>query len=139
MLINLKTSPARTKTEHVSLTLTERLPSRIAAPAILDCSFSIEPRDRYYLFTLEVKGEICLTCQRCMQEFNEFYLNKTILAISNSDEQGEKLMESYEFIVATNNQIDLDELVTDELILYTPEFHADINDCDHEIDQFFSI
>jgi uncharacterized protein len=48
----------------------------------------------------------------------------------------EKLMSQYDSVVSTNNQVDLLELVTDELLLYAPEFHLDPEECDKSIQKW---
>lgn len=81
---------------------------------------------------------LILTCQRCLGEFSYHYSNLTEVAVCDSDETAEKMMNQYDCLVSTN-QVDLQEIVTDELHLYAPEFHFDLNECDHGVDKFISI
>ncbi|MDI9818206.1 MULTISPECIES: DUF177 domain-containing protein [unclassified Legionella] len=135
MFINLKTMAAQSGQEQVNIKLQERLPAHVASPCSINCQFSVESFDHYYLLTLSVDTLLELTCQRCLKEFSYHYLNLTKLAICDSEEMAEELMERYECIVA-NNHIDLQELVTDELHLYAPELHPEMIHCDGEINKF---
>ncbi len=125
--------------QHVKLlTVNERLPVFLIAPCQLTVSYHVEAKDDYYLIHLKVSGNVTSVCQRCMQEFPTSYENHTIIAVCRSDERAEQLLELYECIVSSNWQVDLGELVVDELHLYAPQFHPDINDCDSEINQFLT-
>lgn len=139
MLINLKSSAANDGQECVKLVLNERLPEHVNAPCELACQFSVEYLDNYYLVHLNVDARLRITCQRCLKEFKHDYKNQTALAICYSDERAEKLMEQYECIVSAHNEVDLKELLTDELHLYSPAFHRDLKDCDTEISRFISL
>ena len=121
-----------------SFTLNERLPAFLIAPCHLTVSYNVEAEDDFYLIYLTVTGNFTSVCQRCMQEFATSYDNHTIIAVCRSDERAEQLLEQYECIVSSNWQVDLKELVVDELHLYAPQFHPDINDCDSEINQFLT-
>lgn len=129
---------AKQGTHSTALTLTERLPNFLSAPCHLNVTYQVESEDDFYLLHLEVNGPLVVTCQRCMQEFNHPYNNQTTIAIAHSDERAEKLLEQYECIVSTNGQINLDDVLIDELYLYAPEFHPDINDCDSVVNQILS-
>jgi uncharacterized protein len=119
-----------------TVTISDRLPPFIVAPCHLDVRYQIEAKDNFYLVDLHVKGPLIVTCQRCLQEFSLAYENSTTIAVARSDERAEQLLELYECIVSSNWQIDLEDLVSDDLHLYVPQFHNDINDCDQDINQF---
>ncbi len=118
--------------------LMERLPSFITAPCQLTVNYHVQADDDYYLIHLETSGELTIHCQRCMQELPMQYNNQTTIAVCRSDERAEQLLEFYECVVSTNWQVDLVELITDELYLYAPQFHPEIEDCDSEINQILS-
>ena len=139
MLINLKTCAIKTERQGIVLELGERLPARLKAPCAINCQFDVEPFDNYYVMRLMVDSVLTVVCQRCSNEFIYLYKNQTELAICNSDEMAEKLMERYECIVSQNNQVDLVELITDELHLYAPEFHPELKDCDDELGKFMNL
>ncbi|KTD49358.1 metal-binding protein [Legionella rubrilucens] len=119
--------------QHLSLTLTERLPYYIEPPVHLECGYAVERKDNYYLVNLNVRGDLTITCQRCLKPFAHAYANHLELAVCGSEEAAEKLLTTYEAIVALDNQIDLEGLITDELHLYSPQSHEDPNECDPEI------
>lgn len=120
------------------LSFNERLPHFLRSPCQLTVTYQAEGKDDYYLIHLDVTGKLIIECQRCMHEFNFNYENHTTIAVCRSDERAEQLFELYECIVAVNWKIDLEELIIDELHLYVPEFHPQINDCNNEILQFLT-
>jgi uncharacterized protein len=120
------------------LSIKERLPSFLVALCQLTATYHIEAKGDYYLVHLRIVGDLKVTCQRCMKEFNSSYDNPTTIAVCRNDERAEQLLELYECIVSSNWQVDLEELVIDELHLYAPQFHPDINDCDSEINQYIT-
>ncbi|WED44212.1 YceD family protein [Legionella cardiaca] len=136
MLINLKSMAASAEPGHVKLELLERLPIHVKSPCVVNCKYTVEKLNNYYLLNLVVDSTLTIICQRCLKEFNYQYINTTALAVCYSDEMAEKLMEQYECIIAKDNQVDLNELVTDELHLYSPEAHPEITYCDSEINRF---
>lgn len=119
------------------ITVNERLPVFLA-PCHLTVNYNVEAKDDYYLIHLGVSGDLNITCQRCMDEFNFSYKNATIIAVCRNDERAEQLLEQYECIVSSNWQVDLEELIIDELHLYVPPFHPEINDCNNEINKFLT-
>ncbi|HHF7343914.1 TPA: metal-binding protein [Legionella feeleii] len=139
MLINLKSEAAKAEPQNVKIELQERLPAYVAAPCVLDCQFKVSAEKNYYLITMDVDSIVSVICQRCLGEFHHHYTNQTTLAVCNSDEIAEKLMELYECVVSTNGQLELEELLTDELHLYVPESHLDIENCDQEINRFIQV
>ncbi len=136
MLINLKISAAMAQLQQAKLTLQDRLPTHINPPCMLNCQFKVTAMASDYLISLQVNADLSITCQRCLQEFLYHYSNQTELAVSRSEERAEKLMDHYEGIVAPNGEVNLAELLTDELHLYTPKYHPQLSDCDEEISRF---
>ncbi|STX28972.1 metal-binding, possibly nucleic acid-binding protein [Legionella beliardensis] len=136
MLIDLKTCAKTAEPESVQLELTERMPSRVAPPCLLSCSYAAKAMTNYFLLTLNVSGDITIECQRCLTQFLYNYNNSTTLAICDNDAQAEKLMDEYECIVTKNSLVNLVELITDELHLCSPEYHSDITKCDAEVSKF---
>jgi uncharacterized protein len=121
------------------VTLGERLPVFLSDPCHLTISYHVDANDGYYLIHMNVSGNLNITCQRCMEQFISYYNNDTTIAVCRTDERAEQLLEQYECIVASNWQIDLEELVIDELHLYAPPFHPEINDCDSEINEILTV
>ncbi len=137
MRINLKTSAARSEHQSLSIEIQDRLPEHLNSPCIINCSFEVKGFQNYYLVDLKSDSNLTVTCQRCLSDFSYPYSNQTELAVCNSEEIAEKMMDRYDCIVATN-EVDLEELLTDELYLFTPEFHLDHNYCDREMDSFIN-
>lgn len=118
--------------------LNERLPLFFNAPCNLEVTYHVDSKDDYFLINLKVHGELNLICQRCMQEFQYPYDNSTEVAVCRNDKRAEELLEFYECIVAPTLQVSLEELIIDEMHLYAPQFHPDMNDCGSEINQILS-
>ena len=121
-----------------TVTINERLPGFLHTPCELKVTYQVEAEDNFYLMHLRTIGELNILCQRCMQEFNFLYDNQTLIAVCRSDERAEQLLELYECIVSTNWQVDLLELIIDELHLYAPQVHPEIDDCDSEINKILT-
>lgn len=137
MLVDLKKS-VKTNLLHTTIVINERLPLSLQGPILLNCEYKIDKFSNFYLLELAVSGEIIINCQRCTGSFTHNFLNQSKIAICNSDEIAERLMNEYESIVSHNDQIDLSDIVTDELHLYVPEFHTKLVDCKEDIRSFLS-
>lgn len=120
------------------LVIHERLPHFISAPCVLHVSYHVDAEDDFYLLHLQVSGSLMVMCQRCMQEFVQPYDNVTVIAVARSDARAEQLLAHYECIVSSNWQVDLETIVVDELYLYAPQFHEEIDACDQEINQYLT-
>lgn len=118
--------------------LSERLPHFITSTCQLDVTYHIEVKEDFYLIHLHVKGTLPIQCQRCLDEFNFPYDNMTVVAVSRTDERAEQILEHYECIVSANLQVSLEDILIDELHLYAPQFHPNINDCSTEINQILA-
>ncbi|KTD06432.1 metal-binding protein [Legionella gratiana] len=121
--------------QNRTIMLSERLPNFITAPCSLDVTYWVEAKEDFYLIYLHVTGKLPLQCQRCLDEFNFPYDNKTVVAVCRNDERAEQILEYYECIVSANLQVSLEDILIDELHLYAPQFHAEMSDCSSEINQ----
>lgn len=121
--------------QNRTIILSERLPNFITAPCHLHVTYQVEAKEDFYLIHLHVTGELPLQCQRCLDEFNFPYDNRTVVAVCRNDERAEQILEHYECIVSANLQISLEDVLIDELHLYAPQFHAEMCDCSSEINQ----
>lgn len=137
MRINLKKASSQNKNQSLIVEIKDRLPEHLKSVCVINCIFNIEEFKNYYLIDLNSHANLSVTCQRCLSEFSYDYSNQSELAVCNSDEIAEQMMDHYDCIVATN-EIDLKELLTDELNLFSPEFHTDPSYCDHEVDRFIN-
>jgi uncharacterized protein len=139
MLINLKTKAANADAETFRVEISERLPANIAGPCLIEGDYTFQFFSTYYLLTLTIAGDLTVICQRCLHEYPHHYSNTSVLAVCESDELANTLMNDYECVVVKDNQVDLIELITDELHLYSPENHLNYEDCDSEVNQFISV
>lgn len=129
MIICLKTASNQSAPTRVQLKLTERLPSYIVSDCTLDCEYLVQQFSDYYLLKMDVSGMLAIHCQRCLGVFTYPYENHTELAICRDEVTAANLMEQYECIASSQNEIDLVSIVTDELHLYAPEKHAELIEC----------
>ena len=133
MMICLKTASNQIAPTRVTVKLCERLPSHIISECTLDCEYLVQRLPAYHLLKLTVSGNVTIQCQRCLEPFTYGYDNQTEVAICRDEETAEKLMEHYECIVASQNEIDLVPILTDELHLYAPEKHAELIECKEKL------
>lgn len=136
MLINFKKIQTKAEWTQVALTLHERLPMHITSPCVATCGLVVEKQDKYFLLQLEIDAPLTIICQRCLNAFCHHFHHALELAVTHSDKMADVLMKEFECIVMENHQINLVDLITDELHLYTPQTHADDSDCDQEMAQF---
>jgi uncharacterized protein len=126
---------ARQGEQTSTVTLNERLPHFITSSVCLQVNYHIEANDDFYLIHLHVHGTLSIQCQRCLDEFDFPYDNMTIVAVCRTDERAEQILEQYECIVSPSLQVSLEEILIDELHLYAPQFHPEVNDCSNEVNQ----
>lgn len=135
MLLNLKDSASKAE-QHAKITVYERLPVFIKAPCVLNFRYKLSSLPDYYLLHLAVSASLSIVCQRCLQAFTYDYVNRTAIAICDSEQKAEKIMDDYECIVNRDKQVNLAELLVDELHLYAPQYHSSPENCDKEISHF---
>lgn len=138
MKICLKNAAQQNASPPTRLQLLDRLPERVHYPSEVTFAYNVSSQDSYYLLTLEVRADLTVTCQRCLQPFQNDYCNQTTLAVCTNEQIAERLMEQWECIVASDNEIDLVEILTDELHLYAPEKHENYADCNGEMRQWIA-
>ena len=137
--ICLKTYAKQAGFHRLVVPLHERLPERVVGSCVLACTLCVERAGHYYLVTLDVSGDVTLTCQRCLHDFPYSYKNLTKLAVCTNDATAESLMEHHECFVAPDGQMDLIDVLTDELHLFAPEKHPNTDDCDVNINQWLGL
>ncbi|MBA2656480.1 MAG: DUF177 domain-containing protein [Tatlockia sp.] len=137
MLVNLKIIAEQDAQQSQDIEISGRLPGHLHSPCVVHCLFQAKAYKDYYLLTLRSDAALTITCQRCLTEFSHQYSNTTELAICDSDETAERMMNHYDCIVS-DYRIDLGEIITDELYLYSPEFHLDIDQCNDEIAKYIN-
>lgn len=129
MKICLKSHARQQSPETVVLHIKDRLPEHLALPCTLTCTFHVDACSDYYLLTTDVRGTVGVTCQRCLGDFQHDYSHQTQLAVCANDAIANDAMSQHECMVAEGSQVDLIEVVTDELNLFMPEKHLDLDAC----------
>lgn len=69
---------------------------------------------------MELEALVTLTCQRCLEPFEQALRSSTKLAFVTSEEETGEVPEGYEVVPTPNARVDLVELVEDELLLSLP-------------------
>ncbi len=136
MNICLKTYVKENEHQHLVVKLEDRLPERILSPCELTCDFHVTGYDDYYLLALDVSAVLTITCERCLHAFQDAYHHQTVVAVCATEAIAEALMEQYECIVALGESVNLVDVLTDDLHLFSPLKHAHIKDCDVEVSQW---
>jgi len=138
MKICLKNAAQQNGSQPILVKLQTRLPERIHSPCELTCSLSVVAYDNYYILTLGIDGLLMMTCQRCLRAFSYEYSNQIQLAACSNDSVAEGLMLNYECIVVEDSELDLVDILTDELHLFSEDKHENLADCDSEIRRWIS-
>ncbi len=112
-----------------SVEITERLPSYISKVWDVEFYYTVERLKDYYLLILDVSAYVRIECQRCMNDFDYHYKNINKIAVCKSEEIAERVMALYEPLVSQTNEVDLVEIITDDLHLFCPENHEDVDKC----------
>jgi uncharacterized protein len=68
----------------------------------------------------EVKLDLALTCQRCLNEVSIHLKPKFQLAFLKNEQQGENLEDCFETILNTDEEFSAIEFITDEVLISTP-------------------
>lgn len=129
MKLNIQKCNLQEKKGPFKLVINERVPFYVKKVDIESVYYTVQRFKEYYLLTLEVNAELKIECQRCMHDFDYKYNNVNNLAVCRSDEIAEKLMSEHEPLVSPTNEIDLVEIITDDLHLFCPEIHDNLDEC----------
>jgi uncharacterized protein len=129
MKLNIQKCQLQEQKGPFKLVITERLPFYVKNVDIESVYYTVQRFKDFYLLTLEVNAHLKIECQRCMHDFNYMYNKVNNLAVCKSDEIAEKLMTEHEPLVSLSNEIDLIEIITDDLHLFCPEIHDNLDVC----------
>ncbi len=136
MKICLKYDVKKTECEPVRVLIESRLPRFIRPPCEITASLQIDVCEQYYLLSLNTMGSLVIICQRCLGDFSYDYRHQNQLAICSSEEVAERLIGDYDVIVSATSEIDLVDILTDDLHLFCPEKHEDVDFCDNLVKQY---
>ncbi len=138
MIVCLKTASKRAEPESMLLNIQERLPVNMLKPSTLACEYHIEQIQDYWTLQLKIRGNLTLSCQRCVDEFEHAFEHKNVLTIVKREEDAEKMSQDHEIIVADHQTINIVDVITDELHLFVPEHHLQYDDCNRDLSKFLS-
>ena len=114
----------------VPIKLEERLPSWINGAPLLTCTYHVKDMRDYYSLTLQTKGVLSITCQRCLEQVEHFYEHSSEVLLCRTDEVADRLMGVGESIVVEHDEVNLNDIITDDLYFYAPDKPHDITSCE---------
>lgn len=126
----LKTYAKKSEPATLVLQLSERLPLHVQSPCALTCIVQVTRVAPHYLLKLHVTGALVITCQRCLSSFQQDYVSQVTLAVCDSEDMAEQLKGDHECVLSHQDLVNLQDIVTDELYLSSPEKHLTPADCD---------
>lgn len=130
MRIDLNKKTQFNRSEPFKVLINERLPSHIIGPVELTCCYGVRQEGRVLLLKLMQQGLINIECQRCLAPFASDYKLETEIAVCRSDDIAREYQDTYDVIVTADNQIDLNEILIDNLYLFSDDFHKNLELCD---------
>lgn len=130
MNIDLKKKAQLAKSSLDTVLIDERLPSHISHPFEIKCQYKVESKGEFYLLKLTEDAVLPVVCQRCSQDFSCEYHLETELAVCSDEKVAEKYQSLYDVIVVKDYLIDLKDILIDNLYLFSPQFHENIENCD---------
>jgi uncharacterized protein len=129
MKIDLRKDSHKGKCSGNIIILEERLPMFVNQPIQVEFNYSIQCVNDYYLMQLEEKTSVELICQRCSDLWGYDYSNSHELIVCLNEKKAEKYQAIYDVIVAPDLIVDIKEILLDNMHLFLPEKHEDIDQC----------
>jgi uncharacterized metal-binding protein YceD (DUF177 family) len=86
--------------------------------------------NRILLLRLMQRGFIKTECQRCLAMFEHDFVLDSEIAVCRSEEIASAYQETYDVIVAADDQIELKDLLIDNLYLFSASVHQHLELCD---------
>tara|TARA_Y100001947_G_C10348081_1_gene308970 strand:+ start:3824 stop:4228 length:405 start_codon:yes stop_codon:yes gene_type:complete len=127
--MNLNKHALINKPVHEIFVLNERLPSFINDKVEIKCTYSVKQLTDFYELSLITASVLPIICQRCLEVFSYDYHNQTQLAICQNIQKAQDLMAEYEVILSETGHINLPDILIDELYLWAPDKHLNLNEC----------
>lgn len=122
---SLKVLAQQDQATQCAIEIRSRLPYYIHGPCILNCVVKVQRESQYYHLVLHSTGKLTINCQRCLQDFIYAYEHQSEIAICFNEEGAKRMMARLDCMVHPEDSIDLSEIVTDDLHLFSPEKHED--------------
>lgn len=135
-IISLAELAKKKSSQRSVFLLKERFPPHVQSVEPIECDYSVDNHEDFYVLTLSLFGVVHVVCQRCLHLFPYTLKLQTELAICCHEDVVEKVMKDYECVVTRDDRIDMLTIVTDNLHLYVPEKHSSVLDCADEMKQF---
>ena len=132
MKIDLRKDANKGKCIGGTIFLAERLPIFVNQPISIDFNYSIQRFDEYYLISIEEKSSVQLICQRCSEAWVEEHAHTTELMICFNEKTAERLQNEYDVIVLPDLILDIKEVLLDNMHLFLPEKHENIDQCNQD-------
>jgi uncharacterized metal-binding protein YceD (DUF177 family) len=116
---------------HIHFT-PDRYPFQIQSPPELKVTYHIKPHKHYRLLSFTIESELHILCQRCSHPFIYPFKHEGKIAICRTESDIEVIekLEPYEAILEA--ELDINDVMTDELFLHSPEMHASMLECNAE-------
>ena len=130
MKIDLKKKSLMNRSEQFQVIINERLPSYIPEPVELTCSYEVKQEGRVLILNLMQRGLIKTECQRCLSAFDHEFSLESEMAVCRSEEIARQYQDSFDVIVAPDDNIELDDILIDNLYLFSASFHNNLELCD---------
>ena len=109
--------------------ITERLPFNVSKVADVVFFYTVKKFKDFYLLVLDVSADVTIECQRCLHDFSHHYITNNSIAVCRSEDIAEQIMSEHEPLVSSTNEVDVTEIITDDLHLFCPERHGNVENC----------
>jgi len=136
MIICLKSAASFDTAQEINLRVQERLPDWVQSPCELTFSYTVKAEGRFHLLHYTAVGQFTICCQRCLELVNYPFRHTNELAVCANDDIAQQLTADYDCVLGKGGELDLLELLTDELMLYSPEVPHSLDDCSLDLARF---
>ncbi len=136
MKICLKSAARHDSQQKVISPAAARLPAWVESCSVMNCDYTVKSEGRLHLLRFSAHGTLVICCQRCLQCVDYQYSQTSELAVCANDSEAERLMGDYDCVLSVDGELDLVELLTDELVLHTPQIPHELSDCKLDLSRF---
>ena len=102
----------------------------------VECRLVFSKQVRQYFLTGHIKGCLKLTCQRCLESYDQEIDSHFSLLLVADDREAERVQEMAEPLIVVDDELDISTIVEDEILLSMPAIprHREERDClSHEM------
>lgn len=129
MKIDLRKKLNAAKSEEIKLLIKERLPHFVASDVEMSFTYEVAQQGPLYLLNIDEKASISVICQRCMGEFEQPFEHQSQIAICATDKMAQQYQSLYDVIVISDLIVNIEDILVDDLYLYLPNNHKNIDLC----------